>query len=460
MMEAAPTAEQVRSGRLKAVDTVGDALDAALETQDLLNAFTLIDRGGAMSRAEGIDQLIAEGKDPGPLAGVPVALKDNIEQAGLPNTSGSSFPAEVSTHSATVVRRLGTAGAVIIGRTGLHEFAFGFTSENPWFGPVRNPWDTATSAGGSSGGSGAAVAAGIVPIAIGTDTGGSVRVPAALCGVFGLKVTHGRVPLSGVYPLVSSLDTVGPMARTVTDLELAYRVMAGYDPEDGWSVPDEAMPAIETAPTTIGVVNQWMTAPMTHNVREGIHRFLTSAREAGFRVVSVDEPSLAPHPALTAAVGPEVLEIHGDRFAKYRDRYGEDLRKRLDLAKNSTARDVADVYRWGVHARNTIARLHADGIGILAAPTVGAMRKVIGEDDIDVDGSRYFHRAVLAAFTSPINRIGVPSLAAPIHGGSGVPVSVQLIAPMWHEDSILAVARKLESAGVLLPGAPSMTVPP
>ncbi len=458
MMEAAPTAELVRSGRLKAVETVEDAIDAALETNDLLNAFTLIDQAGATSRAEGIDQLVAEGEDPGPLAGVPIALKDIIEQEGLPNTSGSGFPAEVSTHSATVVRRLEAAGAVIIGRTGLHEFAFGFTSENPWFGPVRNPWDTTTSAGGSSGGCGAAVAAGIVPIAIGTDTGGSVRVPAALCGVFGLKVTHGRVPLSGVYPLISSLDTVGPMARTVADIELAYRVMAGYDPEDGWSVPEEAMPGRTTDPTTIGVVDQWMTAPMTHSVREGIHRFMASAREAGFRVVSVDEPSLAPHPALTAAVGPEVLEVHGDRFAKYRDRYGEDLQLRLDLAKESTARDLAEVYRWGIHARNTIARLHADGIEILAAPTVGAMRKVIGEDDMDVDGTRYFHRVVLASFTSPINRIGVPSLAAPIHGGSGVPVSVQLIAPMWHEDSILAVASNLESAGVLAPGTPSMAV--
>jgi len=463
VIQASQTAEQVRSGRLKAVDIVGAAIEAALDSHDELNAFTLIDRSGAMTRAEGIDRLITEGKDPGPLAGVPIALKDIIDQAGLPNSRGASFPAQISEHSATVVRQLGVAGAVIIGRTGLHEFAFGFTSENPWFGPVRNPWDTTTSAGGSSGGSGAAVAAGIVPVAIGTDTGGSVRVPAALCGVFGLKVTHGRVPLTGVYPLVPSLDTVGPLARSVSDIDLVYNAVVGYDAADGWSVPVDAIPNVEIGQTTIGVVEQWSTAPMSGNVRAGIERFIAGAREAGFSVVSVDEPSLAPHPALGAAIGPEILEIHEERFEKHRDRYGKDLQARLDLAKDATARDVVEAWRWGTMARNTIARLHGDGVGILAAPSVGSMRKVIGEDDIDVDGVRHFHRTVLASFTSPINRIGVPALAAPISGGEGVsgegvPVSVQLIAPMWHEASILDVARRLESAGVLSAGTPPLNL--
>jgi len=242
---AVEIAAQVRTGRRTAVDVVTEALELAARSQADLNAFTLIDHEGAIARASGIDILVSSGRDPGPLAGVPIGLKDLIDQAGLPNTRGGSFPVEPSAHSATVVRRLGTAGAVIIGRTGLHEFAFGFTSENHWFGPVRNPWDLKTSPGGSSGGSGAAVAAGIVPIAIGTDTGGSVRVPAALCGVFGLKVTHGRVSLAGVYPLAPSLDTVGPMAANVADLTAAYLAMAGDDPSDTWSQtkPVEAPPS-------------------------------------------------------------------------------------------------------------------------------------------------------------------------------------------------------------------------
>ncbi len=226
MRSAVEIGSQVRTARLRARSVVQEAIDAAERSQSELNAFTLIDSDGATARAEAIDALVDQGKDPGPLAGVPVALKDLIDQTGLPNTRGSGFRATTPSHSAAVVRRLGAAGAVIIGRTGLHEFAFGFTSENPWFGPVHNPWNLANSPGGSSGGSAASVASGIVPISIGTDTGGSVRVPAAMCGVFGLKVTHGRVPLTGVYPLVASFDTVGPLARSIEDLAAAYVVMA------------------------------------------------------------------------------------------------------------------------------------------------------------------------------------------------------------------------------------------
>ena len=190
-----------------------------------------------MARAEELDRRIAAGEDVGPLAGIPIGLKDLIDQAGIPNTNGAAFEPAVPDTSATVVDRLEAAGAVIIGRTGLHEFAFGFTSENEHFGPVRNPWDTDLSPGGSSGGSAAAVAAGIVPAAIGTDTGGSVRVPAALCGVVGLKVTHGRVPLTGVTPLAPSLDTVGPITRTVADAAAVYAAIAGDDPHDPWAAP-------------------------------------------------------------------------------------------------------------------------------------------------------------------------------------------------------------------------------
>jgi len=454
-MDAATIAQRVRTGRSKAVDVVAVAIDTALDTHDDLNAFTLIDRSGAMARAEAVDALVASGKDPGPLAGVPIALKDIIDQTGLPNTMGGSFPAPISEKSATVVRRLGEAGGIIIGRTGLHEFAFGFTSENQWFGPVRNPWDTDTSAGGSSGGSGAAVAAGIAPIGIGTDTGGSVRVPAALCGVFGLKVTHGRIPLTGVYPLAPSLDTVGPIAPTVADIELAYRAMAGYDKEDGWSSPRDPDSEPVTAVSTIGVVRQWMDHPTSATVSTAFARFLDDLRTEGYEVVEVDEPTLTPSSASSLASGLEILEVHGERFAQDRNGYGADLQIRLDQCSRGSASDVLESIRWRAAARNTTARLDRDGIGLLVSPTVGALKKVIGEDDMDVDDERHFHRDVLAPFTAPINHIGIPSLAAPIRGGTGVPVSVQLIAPMWQEGRILSTGSRLEAAGLLRSGRPS-----
>jgi len=178
----------------------------------------------------------------GALAGVPIALKDLIDHAGRPNTAGSSYPAITPDASAPAVARLEAADAVIIGRTGLHEYAFGFSSENHWFGPVRNPWDLDLSPGGSSGGSAAAVAAGLAAGALGTDTGGSVRVPAALCGVVGLKVTHGRVPLRGVFPLGPSIDTVGPIGRSVVDIARLYETIAGFDPGDPWSAPRPVVP--------------------------------------------------------------------------------------------------------------------------------------------------------------------------------------------------------------------------
>ena len=411
----------------------------------------LIDVDGAMHRAEAIDRLVAGGKDPGPLAGVPIALKDLIDDAGLPNRRGASFPADAATASATCVRNLGAAGGVIIGRTGLHEFAFGFTSENHWFGPVRNPWDPTTSPGGSSGGSAAAVAAGITPIAIGTDTGGSVRVPAAMCGVMGLKVTHGRISLAGVYPLVSSLDTVGPIARTMEDLAIAYRAMAGDDPDDPWSQPRPIDPLRSRRPDglRLAMVRQWRTPPIDRIVRDGLDHFVAAARDVGVEVEDVDAPGLAPIAELSTAIGPEVMSVHGERFARHRDRYGPDVAERIEGVRHGTVDDVLAAERWGAAARATLERIVASGFDAVIAPTVGVMRKEIGTDDVDVDGSRVQHREAMARFTAPINRMRVPALAAPVAGTPPPGVSIQIVGPMWSESDLLAIGSALEGAGVL-----------
>ncbi|MDX1450731.1 MAG: amidase, partial [Acidimicrobiia bacterium] len=237
LISAGRMANEIRRGERSARDTVAGALTTTEAQQSRLNIAISVEGERALDRADAIDRMVEAGEDPGPLAGVPIALKDLIDHEGRVTTCGSAFHRQTAERSATVVRRLEDAGGIIVSRTNLHEFAWGFSSENPWFGPVRNPLDTDLSAGGSSGGSAAAVAAEQVPIAIGTDTGGSVRVPGALCGVFGLKVTHGRIPLTGVFPLAPSLDTVGPLAATVDDLAEAYRAMAGYDADDPWSAP-------------------------------------------------------------------------------------------------------------------------------------------------------------------------------------------------------------------------------
>lgn len=253
--------EAVRGGTVSVRELVAAHLQRSTAWQPQLNAYTLIEEEGALARAGQLDAQLGEGKPFRPLAGAPLALKDLIDQRGLPTTCGSSFYRAVAEESAEVVRRLEAAGAVIVGRTGLHEFAFGFSSENPWWGPVHNPWNLSASVGGSSGGSAAAVAAGQAAGAVGTDTGGSVRVPAALCGLVGLKVTHGRVPLQGIFPLAPSLDTVGPIARSVGDMALLYQVMAGHHPADPWSAPlsvEESGRAAPLGALEVGVPQPWV----------------------------------------------------------------------------------------------------------------------------------------------------------------------------------------------------------
>ncbi len=197
-----------------------------------------------------------------------------------------------------------------------------------------------------------------------------------------------------------------------------------------------------------------VAAPISPSVRSSFDQFLEGLRAEGFQVVDVDEPSLDSIDASSAASGLEILEIHGEQFAQHRDRYGADLQVRLDSCSKGTVNDVLAAQRWAAAARNTIARLDRNGIGLLVSPTVGSMTKDIGVDDIEVSGVRYPHREILAPFTAPINHIGVPALASPIAGGSGVPASIQLIGSMWQERRILTVAAQLESAGLLSSGNP------
>jgi Asp-tRNA(Asn)/Glu-tRNA(Gln) amidotransferase A subunit family amidase len=296
------------------------------------------------------------------------------------------------------------------------------------------------------------VSAGIVPIAIGTDTGGSVRVPAALCGVFGLKVTHGRVPVTGVYPLAPSLDTVGPIAGTVPDLGAAYLAMAGDDSDDPWSQPvpvDSISKDIDSSELRFGVVKQWMSPPHTTEVSNGMDRFLSDAAALGIDIVEIDEPGLAATTSVAAAFGPEVTAVHGERLASDPDGYSPETAARLTNAASATAEDLISALQWKSAARAIFGRSFASGIDALIAPTVGGMRKVIGDDNMDLDGESVFHRTLLSTFSGPINQIGAPAIAAPIAGTGTPPVSVQLIGPLWGESRLLGITTTLETAGVL-----------
>lgn len=415
-----------------ATDRVTEALEKAHATQEILNAFTHVDDEGALARAAEIDNQIQAGHYSGPLAGIPIALKDLIDQEGQVTTCGSAFYRHHADTSAPCVAAIEKAGGVIIGRTGLHEFAFGFSSENPHWGPVRNPWDPNTSAGGSSGGSAVAVAAGITPIAIGTDTGGSVRVPAALCGTFGLKVTYGRISLNGVFPLVPSIDTVGPLADSPEHLDLAYRVMSGDD-----------APEPEPRPLRLGVPQPWYDeAPMAEDVSAAFGAAIAALREMGHQVHTIEMTEAVPSQRIWNAIAEEVREVHRP-FRERGEPYGEDVAQRLDDAEKVNTEEAAEARAWRQRLRDQFADAFAT-VDFLITPTVPVRRKVIGEERLQ--GRHY--RAVLSYFTALVNHSLHPAIALPLAGSGAPPASLQVIGPRHSEAALLAFARRLEADGI------------
>jgi Asp-tRNA(Asn)/Glu-tRNA(Gln) amidotransferase A subunit family amidase len=416
-----------------AVERVKRALEAAHRTQDTINAFTSIDDERSVARAAEIDRRITAGEDVGPLAGIPIGLKDLIDHEGRVTTCGSSFYAEVAKTTAPSVQRLEDAGAIVIGRTNLHEWAFGFNSENAHWGAVRNPWDLRTSAGGSSGGSGAAVAAGVTPIAIGTDTGGSVRVPAALCGTYGLKVTYGRIPTEGVFPLVPSIDTVGPLADSIEGIEVSYRAMSADD-----------TPLRERKALRIGVPEPWYErSPLDDDIRAAFEGAVAGLRGLGHEVHPIQMPDVFPSHQLIDAIGEEVSSAHAEFRARGED-YDPAVGSRIEAAERVTPETAEQGRQWQATMRQRFADAFAT-VDLLITPTTPSRRKVIGEEGI---GDMH-HRTVLSYFTALVNHVLHPAIALPITNSGAPPASLQVIGPLQSEAELIGAGRWLTEVGVV-----------
>lgn len=453
---AVELAQAIRERKLSAVEVTRATLDRIEATQPTLNAFVTLAPELALKQAEAADKAAQRGEFTGPLHGVPVAIKDNIETANVRTTGGSKVQADyVPQADATAVVRLKAAGAIMVGKTATHEFAFGPTTDSPYLGPTHNPWRLECVPSGSSGGSGAALAAGLVPIALGTDTGGSIRMPAAACGTFGLKATYGRVSKAGAFPLSWSIDHLGPLSRTVADSALALMILAGADPFDPTtlSVPVPDYLAMAQAGREglqglrLGIPTAWLTGPIDAEVMDHFHKATVTLRELGAELVEVDLP-----PADVMAFVNRLITLgeagayHASFLAEKADDYAPDVRARLELGQFIMARD----YLVGQRLRGELSRQVAVAMAQVDAvltPTLPIPAPRIGQGIWDYGDVTETVQEAMIRFTAPFSVSGQPAASVPCGlTESGLPVGLQIVGRPLEEGTVLRIAAAYEQA--------------
>jgi AtzE family amidohydrolase len=440
----------VRSGQVSATEVVHAAL-ARIETLDSgLNCFTAVTAERALAEAAGVDAIRAAGGDPGPLAGVPYAVKNLFDVNGLTTLAGARINAEraPATRDAVLVQRMKAAGAVLVGALNMDEYAYGFTTENTFYGATRNPHALDRIAGGSSGGSAAAVAAGLLPVTLGSDTNGSIRVPSSLCGVFGLKPTFGRLPRTGSFPFVPSLDHLGPFARSARDLAAAYDAMQGADDDDpacAQRPAEPCSPLIErgSAGLRIAIAGDYFAMRADNEALEAVQM---AARALGTtRQIVLPETARARAAAyiITASEGANLHFANLQRRAEDFEPLSRDRFLAGALVPATWYLQAQRFRRW--YARR-VAQLFRD-VDVIIAPATPVSATPIGAETITIAGETMPVRPNLGIFTQPISFIGLPVAAVPIHRSGCMPIGIQVIAAPWREDLCLRVAAALEKSG-------------
>jgi aspartyl-tRNA(Asn)/glutamyl-tRNA(Gln) amidotransferase subunit A len=439
--------------RLSPVEVVR-ALLGRIEA-DETNSFITVTAERAQEEASLAEREILAGRHRGPLHGVPVALKDIIYTRGVRTTMGSAlYAGHVPDHSATVARKLEEAGSVLIGKTNTHELAYGPTGDRSYFGPTLNPHDARRITGGSSGGSGAAVAAMLCYGALGSDTGGSIRIPAALCGIVGMKPTFGRVSKSGVFPLCWSLDHVGPITRTVEDNALMLNVLAGHDQEDHYSVdrPAEDFTRHLRRGLHGGGIGLPRSFYFDHVDKEVVARVLEAVevfRSLGARVREVEIPNLIDtlH-AHRLILGAEAYAVHEESLENEPETFDEEVGERLMDGARPRAYRYAKARRRGVLATDEFDHaLH--GVDALLTPTLPITATDIGQREVSIGDYEESVRSALTRFTGPTNLTGHPSLSIPCGTtATGLPVGLQLIGRHFDEATLYRFGHAYEEAMV------------
>jgi AtzE family amidohydrolase len=450
--DAATIAAAVKNGRTSARAVALAHLGRIDDLSPGLGAYTAVTRDRALAEADAVDAAVAAGKDPGRLAGVPYAVKNLFDIAGLVTVAGSKINRSMglAPRDATLVERMGSAGAVLLGALNMGEYAYDFTGENAHDGPSCNPHDTTRMSGGSSGGSGTAPAAGLATITLGSDTNGSIRVPSSFCGLFGLKPTYGRLARGGTFPFVASIDHLGPLARGVTDLSLAYDAMQGPDPRDPACTPPDVAPVTPQLGLGLGglriaVAGGWFAKggmPEAHRAVAMVAAALGTDR-------TVDMPGARE--ARAAAYIVTATEAASFHLGRLKDRAGDfdpAVRDRLLAGAMAPAAWVAHAHKVRRWWHDRLLQVFQE-VDILLAPATPCRAPWIGQLMMTLDGVDMPVRPNIGLFTQPISFAGLPVVAVPVwEKTETLPIGVQVIAPPWREDLALRVAAALEDQGV------------
>ncbi|WP_043159888.1 AtzE family amidohydrolase [Bradyrhizobium sp. Ai1a-2] len=448
-LSAADIAQAVATRKLSALEATEAALARIAKHDSVLNAFTDVTADRARAKARDVDAAIAAGQTVGPLAGVPFAVKNLFDVKGLSTRAGSKINRDLppATRDATLIERMEAAGAVLVGALNMGEYAYDFTGENVHDGPSRNPHDPTRMTGGSSGGSGSAVGGCLVPIALGSDTNGSIRVPSSFCGVFGLKPTYGRLSRARSFPFVASFDHLGPLARSVRDLALSYDAMQGPDADD---VACTARPVEPVAPLLaqgvgdlrIAIAGGYFQQNVFPEAVEAVGRIAKALNAT--RTVELPEAARARSAAYVITTT-EGASLHLDRLRKRPNDFDPAVRDRLIAGAMIPAPYVDKAQKFRRWYREKVLELFKT-VDVIVAPATPCVAPKLGQVNFTLDGVELPVRANIGIHTQPISFIGLPVVAVPVPL-EPMPIGVQIIAAPWREDIALRVAYALEQMG-------------
>jgi aspartyl-tRNA(Asn)/glutamyl-tRNA(Gln) amidotransferase subunit A len=447
---ASEVARAVANGERSALAVTDAALGRIKSLNPKLNVFTDVVANRARAKARALDQARGQGQPLGPMTGVPFAVKNLFDIKGLSTLAGSKINRShpPAARDATLILRLEAAGAVLVGALNMGEYAYDFTGENIHDGASRNPHDLTRMTGGSSGGSGGAVAGGVVPLALGSDTNGSIRVPSSFCGIFGLKPTYGRLSRAHTFPFVASFDHLGPLARTTKDLALAYDAMQGYDADDPVCADRPAeitLPALDRGieGLRIAVAGGYFRKGASPEAREAMERVAKALDVKREIEIPEAERARAAAYVITATEG---AAVHLDRLRTRARDFDPAVRDRLIAGAMVPAALIIQAQKFRRWYRERVLELFKD-VDVILAPATPCTAPRIGQQTFVLDGVEMALRPNIGIYTQPISFIGLPVVAAPVPLAP-LPIAVQIIAAPWREDVALRVAQALEQAGV------------